>query len=61
MEAALGLEPLAGEADGNGGAGGCSDAAEGEVACGPDFGACGVGAEYRPPDVVGAKTRGDAA
>ena len=61
MEAGFGLEPLAGEAGGDGGAGGCADAAEGEVACGPDLGACGVCAKHWPPDVVGAKTRGDAA
>ena len=52
MQAGFGLEPLSGEAGGDGGAGGCADAAEGEVACGPDFGACGVGAEDGAADVI---------
>ena len=61
MQSALGLEPLAGESGGDGGAGGGSDAAEGEVRGGPDLGTCGVGAEDWPPDVVGADEGGDAA
>ena len=61
MQAGFALEPLSGEAGGDGGAGGGSDAAEGQVACGPGFGAACVGAEDWPPDVVGADEGGDAA
>ena len=61
VEAGFGLEPLAGEAGGDGGSGGGADAAEGEVACGPDFRAACVGAEDGAPDVVGADEGCDAA
>ena len=52
MEAGFGLEPLAGEAQVDGGAGGGSDAAEGEVACGPDLGAARVGSEDGAADMI---------
>ena len=55
------MEPLAGEAGGDGRSGGGSDAAEGEVACGPGFGAACVGAEYGPADVIRPDEGGDAA
>ena len=58
MQAGFGLEPLAGEAGGDGGACGGADAAEGQVACGPGFGAGCVGAEHWPSDVVGADEGG---
>ena len=61
MEAGFGLEPLSGEAGGDGGAGRGSDAAGRQIACGPGFGAACVGAEHWPPDVVGADEGGDAA
>ena len=58
MEAGFGLEPLSGESGVDGGAGCGADAAEGEVACGPDLGAARVGPEDGPPDVVGADEGG---
>jgi hypothetical protein len=41
------LEPLAGEAGGDGGAGGGADAAEGEVGGGPDLASGGAYGEDR--------------
>ena len=61
VQAGFGLEPLAGEAGGDGRSGGGSDAAEGEVACGPGFGAACVGAEDGPADVIRPDEGGDAA
>ena len=52
MQASLALEPLAGEAQGDGGAGGGADVAEGQVGGGPGFGGGGVGGKHGPPDVV---------
>ena len=57
MEAALGLEPLAGEAGGGERSGGGVDAAEGSVRGGPDFGSGGVGREDRAGDVRGRGRR----
>ncbi len=54
MEAGFGLEPLAGEAQVDCVARCCVDAAEGQVCGLPDFGACGVGREQGPSDVVGS-------
>ena len=48
------MEPLAGEAEQRGRAGRGADAAEGEIAGGPDPGPDRVGCKHRPPDVVGA-------
>ena len=52
MQAALALKPLAGEAQGDGGAGGGADFAEGQAGGGPGFGGGGVGGKHGPPDVV---------
>ena len=54
MQAALALEPLAWEAEGDGGAGGGADFAEGEVAGRPGFGGGGVGRKHRAADVIDA-------
>jgi len=61
VEAALGLEPLAGEAGGGGRSGGGVDAAEGGVGGGPSFDSGGVGREDRAADVVRADEGDDAA
>ncbi|MEM1145766.1 MAG: hypothetical protein AAGI88_24595 [Pseudomonadota bacterium] len=53
MQAGFGLEPLSGEAEGNGGAGCGFDIAEGGVARLPDFCAGAVGGEDRSADMVG--------
>jgi hypothetical protein len=58
VQARFHLEPLAGEAEGDGGAGGGADAAEGEVARGPDDSAGVVGGEGRAADVIGAEGSG---
>ena len=58
MQAGFGLEPLSGEAGIDRGAGGGPNAAEGQVACGPDLGAACVGAEDGAADVVGADEGG---
>ena len=52
MQAALALEPLAGKTQGDGGAGGGADLAEGEEGGGPGFGARGVRRKDRAADVV---------
>ena len=54
MQAALRLEPLAGEAQREGGAGGGGDAAERRITGRPDLRPCRVGGEHGPPDVVDA-------
>lgn len=54
VEAALGLEPLAGEVGGGERSGGGVDAAEGGVGAGPDFHSSGVRREDRAADLVGA-------
>ena len=54
MQAALALEPLAGEAVGGEDAGGGGDAAEGGVGGGPDLHSAGVGGEGRADDGWGA-------
>lgn len=61
MEAGFALEPLAGEAEVDRGAGGGADAAEGEVGGGPDLGAGRVGAEDGAADVVGSDEGEDTA
>ena len=52
MQAGFGLEPLAGEAQRDGGAGGGAELAEGLVAGGPDFGSGGVDGEGGEGNVV---------
>ena len=54
MQAALRLEPLAREAQSEGGAGGGGDAAERRVGGDPDLRPCRVGGEHGPPDIVDA-------
>jgi hypothetical protein len=61
VEAGFGLEPLAGEAGGDGGSGCGADASEGQIGGGPDLGSASVGAEDGAADVVGADEGGDAA
>jgi hypothetical protein len=60
VQAGFGLEPLAGEAQVDGGAGGGAHATERQVGCGPDLDAGCVGAEDRAADLVGADEGGDA-
>ena len=52
MQAGFALEPLAGEAEGDGGAGGGADFAEWELAGGPGFGGGGVHSKDRAADMV---------
>lgn len=61
MQAGFRLEPLAGEAGVDGGAGDDVDAAEGELSRGPDRGAGEGGGEGRPPDMVSANQVDDPA
>jgi hypothetical protein len=61
VEAAFGLEPLAGEAGGGGRSGGSVDAAEGDVGGGPDLCARRVRRKHWPADVVSADEGDDAA
>lgn len=53
MQPGLSLEPLAGEAQVDGCAGGRVDTAERQIAGLPDLHTPGVGGKDRPPDVVG--------
>ena len=55
MKAGFGLEPLAGEAGLDGDSGGGANAAEGEVAGGPDYGSRGVRREHGSADTVSAQ------